>query len=66
MENKHLRGTEIYSRHFDCNETESHTAVSIKYAIEQIEDIILAAQSPGDLLASIQIKVNELKQLIAS
>ncbi|HXP52999.1 MAG TPA: hypothetical protein VN922_23850 [Bacteroidia bacterium] len=63
---------ELAEKHYDIwvpNSEEScekeHATISVKFAIESIEDIVLAAYGPADLLNQIQIKVNELKQLIA-
>lgn len=43
-----------------------HAEISVKFAVKSIEDIILSASHPAQLLDSIQIKMNELKQLITS
>ena len=63
---------QLAEKHFDIwvnnNETsydKEHAAVSVKFAIESIEDIVLASSHPGDILNQIQIKVNDLKQLIS-
>ena len=63
---------ELAEKHFDIwvnNNEESfdkqHAEVSVKFAIECIQDIVLAASGPMDILAQTQIKINELKQLIA-
>jgi hypothetical protein len=47
-------------------EAKAHADISVKFAIKSIEDIILSVSHPGQLLDSIQIKMNELKQLITS
>lgn len=63
---------QFIEKHFDIwvnNSEESydkvHTEVSIRYAIEVIEDIVLASKSPDEILTQIQIKMNELKQLVS-
>lgn len=63
---------ELAEKHFDVwvnNNEESydkeHAAISVKFAIEEIEEIVLRSVHPGDVLNQIQTKVNELKQLIS-
>ena len=61
MEIKALRETDLYDKHFDVIEPESHTVVSINYAIRTMEDVLLASATPADVFLQIQIKINELK-----
>ena len=63
---------ELSEKHYDIwvpNSEEAcekqHAKLSISFAIEEIEDIVLRSSHPGDVLKQIEIKVNELKQLIS-
>lgn len=61
----------LAENHFDIwvnNNEESydkeHATISVKFAIDAIDDIVLRASHPGDILDQIQIKRNELKLML--
>ena len=65
MDIKALIETDVYDKHFDVIEPEAHAIISFNYAIKVLEDVILASHTPSDVFIHLQIKMNELKQLIA-
>lgn len=62
-----IRDLPVYKKHYDANEPEEHTKVSIEYAIEMLQELSIELEIDGLRRSKLyaEQKINELKaQLI--
>ena len=65
MNLQELRATDLYDKHFDCNEPEDHYEISVNFAINRLYEALSFAKlvGLGDRIVHAQDIVNIIAEL---